>query len=156
MLYLKEVIIENWKAVTSLSVSENQQGYIESNAFSLAESKFLKQWRPAAIYDNKELIGFAMYGYFDNEKRVWLDRFMIDSKYQGKGYGKKALVIIIRHIVLEYECKEIYLSIFKNNIIAEKLYKEVGFKFNGERDEGGEFVMVLNVEDFEKQYVEKV
>lgn len=84
-IYLKEVNIENWRDVVSLSVAENQKNYIESNAFSLAESKFLKQWKPMAIYHNEELIGFSMYGYFKNEKRVWLDRFMIHSKYQGKG-----------------------------------------------------------------------
>lgn len=143
-IYLKEVNIENWRDVVSLSVAENQKNYIESNAFSLAESKFLKQWKPMAIYHNEELIGFSMYGYFKNEKRVWLDRFMIHSKYQGKGYGKEALKVIIKQIILEYKCKEIYLSLFENNAIAKKLYKKVGFIFNGEIDEGGELVMVLS------------
>lgn len=144
-LCLKEVTIENWRAISLLSVFESQQTLIESNAFCLAESKFVQRWRPVGIYDDKELIGFAMYAYFEDEDRVWLDRFMIDRNYQGKGYGKYALKLLIKHIVVEYQCKKIYLSIFKNNPIAQGLYEKLGFQFNGELDTGGELVMVLNL-----------
>ncbi|HEL3620841.1 TPA: spermidine acetyltransferase, partial [Clostridioides difficile] len=43
----------------------------------------------------------------------------------------------------EYNCDELYLSIFEDNKMAIKLYKDFGFEFNGELDYGGEKVMVL-------------
>ncbi|HEL3623408.1 TPA: GNAT family N-acetyltransferase, partial [Clostridioides difficile] len=79
--------INNWHDLVSLSVDKSQLDYIESNALSIAESKFITAWVPVGIYDENSLIGFAMYGRLEDD-RVWLDRFMIDSKYQGKGYGK--------------------------------------------------------------------
>lgn len=39
-LHIREVTIENWRSVASLSVSEQQNQFIESNAFSLVESQF--------------------------------------------------------------------------------------------------------------------
>lgn len=79
--------INNWHDLVSLSVDKSQLDYIESNALSIAESKFITAWVPVGIYDENSLIGFAMYGRLEDD-RVWLDRFMIDSKYQGKGCGK--------------------------------------------------------------------
>ncbi len=35
-----------------------------------------------------------MYGYFEKEARLWLDRFMIDHKYQKKGVWKNFSSII--------------------------------------------------------------
>lgn len=83
-----------------------------------------------------------MYGRLEDD-RVWLDRFMIDSKYQGKGCGKASLDFLVNHLKNEYNCDELYLSIFEDNKMAIKLYKDFGFKFNGELDYGGEKVMVL-------------
>lgn len=134
--------VDNWRDLVSLSVNKNQLEYIESNALSIAESKFITEWRPVGIYDNDNLIGFAMYGLLD-DNRVWLDRFMIDSKFQGKGYGKASLKFLIHHLKAEYNCDDLYLSIFENNISAIELYKNFGFEFNGELDYGGEKVMVL-------------
>lgn len=144
-VYLKKVTSENYKEVILVSVEENQRNFIESNKISLEESKKGEHWRPVAIYNDDIIIGFAMYGYFDCEKRVWLDRFMIDKNHQGNGYGKLALKLLINHIIAEYKCDEIYLSIFKDNINAQRLYEEFHFKFNGELDIGGEHIMVLKI-----------
>ncbi|BDB01773.1 GNAT family N-acetyltransferase [Clostridium botulinum] len=144
-LHLEEVTIKNWRSIVALKVNENQQNFIESNAYSLAEWKFVPDFHPKAIYDNNKLIGFAMYGYFEKETRLWLDRFMIDYKYQNKGYGKSSLELLIIVMINEYKCNKIYLSTFKDNIEAIKLYEKFGFEFNGEFDENGELIMVLKV-----------
>ncbi|WP_342791982.1 GNAT family N-acetyltransferase, partial [Clostridioides difficile] len=93
--------INNWRDLVSLSVDKSQLDYIESNALSIAESKFITAWVPVGIYDENSLIGFAMYGRLEDD-RVWLDRFMIDSKYQGKGYGKASLDFLVNHLKNEY------------------------------------------------------
>ena len=103
--------INNWHDLVSLSVDKSQLDYIESNALSIAESKFITAWVPVGIYDENSLIGFAMYGRLEDD-RVWLDRFMIDSKYQGKGYGKASLDFLVNHLKNEYNFDELYLSIF--------------------------------------------
>ncbi|WP_343117777.1 GNAT family N-acetyltransferase, partial [Clostridioides difficile] len=100
--------INNWRDLVSLSVDKSQLDYIESNALSIAESKFITAWVPVGIYDENSLIGFAMYGRLEDD-RVWLDRFMIDSKYQGKGYGKASLDFLVNHLKNEYNCDELYL-----------------------------------------------
>lgn len=143
--YFRDINKENWKKVVDLRVKDEQSDFIESNALSIAESKYVENWIVKGIYLETELIGFTMYGYFDDDKRVWLDRFMIDHKFQGKGYGKKVLLKLIEYIANEFKVKKIYLSIFENNKGALRLYEKIGFKFTGELDYGGEKVMELNL-----------
>ncbi|EGT3617219.1 GNAT family N-acetyltransferase [Clostridium perfringens] len=143
--YFRDINKENWKKAVDLRVKDEQSDFIESNALSIAESKYVENWIVKGIYLEEELIGFTMYGYFDDDKRVWLDRFMIDYKFQGKGYGKKVLLKLIEHIANEFKVKKIYLSIFENNKGALRLYEKIGFKFTGELDYGGEKVMELNL-----------
>ena len=78
---------------------------------------------------------------------VWLDRFMIDQKQQGKGYGKRTLPMLIDYIKKRYQCEKIYLSISPDNKIAQKLYEQFGFNLNGDIDNSGVIsglVMVLD------------
>lgn len=139
----KDINKRNWQDVIKLKVKDNQKDFIESNAVSIAESKYIENWMLKGIYLKEELIGFAMYGYFQDEKRLWLDRFMIDYKFQGKGYGKKALEELIDYILNEFNSRELYLSVFEDNKLALKVYKSIGFEFNGEVDIDGELIMVL-------------
>lgn len=147
----KMVTGETFKEVAMLSVKAEQKSFIEDNAYSIAESKFNDEWQTVGIYKDGLLIGFAMYGYISSEKRVWLDRFMIDKKFQGRGYGKVTIKELIESIFKKFSCKEIYLSIFEDNHKALKLYEELGFNFNGELDYGGEKVMVLKSETYFKR-----
>lgn len=87
-----------------------------------------------------------MYGLFiekDESWRVWLDRLLIDHRYQGKGYGKTSVKVLIEHILRKYGNIDIYLSVYEKNKHAIQLYINCGFKFNGALDYNGEKVMVL-------------
>jgi diamine N-acetyltransferase len=139
-LRIREVTEENWKAVALLSVEENQEEYIESNSFSIAQSLFETHWNSVGLYDHQTLVGYAMYGQEEKSGEVWLDRFMIDKNYQGKGYAKQFLSILMEHIHQKYQCNKIYLSISPDNAVAQNLYEQFGFRLNGDIDRTGVIV----------------
>ena len=145
-LQLIPVTPQNEAEILQLKPASHQTGFIESVADCLAEAKTYRGWRPVGIYAEKNLIGFAMYGFFWEKLpwgRVWLDRFLIDQTQQGKGYGKAALQLLIQHLRKKYHRKKIYLSVVKENQIATKLYLDFGFQFTGTLDINGEKIMVL-------------
>jgi diamine N-acetyltransferase len=150
-LHIREVTTDNWRLVAGLSVSEQQTQFIESNAYSLAESKFENNGVSVGLYDGEILVGYAMYGWpSDVNRSAWLDRFMIDFRYQGKGYAKQFLPLLLEHITKQYACQKIYLSLHPDNKPAQKLYESFGFYLNGKVDDSGPVfgvVMELNVEE---------
>lgn len=140
-----EVNNENIAIAEQLHISQEQAGMVETVEECFAEAKVFPVWRPSMIMVDNELIGFAMYGLCENEgdnDQVWLDRFFIDERYQGKGYSNMVLPVLLNHITNEYSCKRIYLSVYENNAIAIHLYEKFGFCRNGELDYNGEKVMV--------------
>ena len=142
-LHFKLVSDENRKEVEDLTVFSEQAGFIESVSECLQEADELELWRSVGIYDNDILIGFAMYGYFSDPApgQLWLDRLLIDKKYQGKGYGKQAVRLLLDRLHTEYQSDTVYLSVYENNPHAIKLYQQIGFQFNGEYDSKGERIM---------------
>ena len=144
-IHFHPVTHENRGAVLALQVLPEQQGYIESVAQCLAEARRARNWCPVGIYDGSSLIGFAMYGYFFQEDfpfgRLWMDRFLIDRHYQGRGYGRAALGGLLERMAREYSDRDIYLSVIRENSAAVRLYRAYDFSFNGEKDVRGEDVM---------------
>ena len=69
---------------------------------------------------------------------------MIDKRFQGNGYGKEALELAIKYLKDNFRVGEIFLSFEPDNIIAENLYRNIGFQRTGEV-EGNEIVMCLTV-----------
>lgn len=138
----------NRKQVLGLSVAETQKGFIETPAQCLKEAGQLWLWRPVAISVDGEIVGFAMYGRFPREGqsgRVWLDRLLIGAQYQGRGFGKKALLLLCERLKEQYGCDEIFLSCYPENTSAIAMYQKAGFQINGEKDINGEDVMVLRL-----------
>ena len=90
------------------------------------------------------MVGFVMMGYFAEKDLYDIWRFMIDERYQKKGYGKAALLLSIEYLSKEFNVNDIFLSFEPNNVIAEKLYSSVGFKRTGEIEDG-EVVMRLSI-----------
>lgn len=144
MINFKAVTEVNRAEVEGLSLLEFQEGFVESVSQCLNEADRNSIWHPKAIYVDETLIGFAMYGFFEKEGsqgRLWLDRYLIDQKYQGKGYGKAAVKALLVNMMLEFNQEEVFLSVYPDNISAIRLYESIGFKFNGEKDINGEDVM---------------
>ena len=84
-----------------------------------------------------------MYGYFPEPApgQLWLDRLLIDKRYQGKGYGKQAVLSLLDRLHTEYQSGTVYLSVYENNPHAIKLYQQIGFRFHGKYASKGEHIM---------------
>ena len=137
---------ENRREVENLQLFPEQRSYIESVPECLAEAEQTREWRTVGIYDGPTVVGFAMYGCFaqpEPEGQLWLDRLLIDRRFQGRGYGRAALAALLERLEREYHKKRIYLSVVEANRPAAALYESFGFRFTGERDTHGERVMCL-------------
>ncbi len=143
---IKTILREKWDVIKTLSVNKEQSHFIETCEQCLNDAKtnaYNMKWYFYGIYVGENLIGFAMHGknkllFFS---QVWLDRFMIDKKYQGKGYGKKSMVLILEKMYEDYRCKKIYLSVHEDNRTAIELYEKLGFKKTFFKDTKGERIM---------------
>jgi diamine N-acetyltransferase len=146
-ILLKEINKDNWYACTCLRVAENQKNFVATNAFSLAQSKYEQECIPLAIYDEETMIGFVMFA-IDKDQiesgKLWICRFMVDEKFQGKGYGKASMDKIIEYAKDKFDYKEVYLSEVPENVRAKRIYESFGFKYTGEVEDSEE-VMVLKL-----------
>ncbi|WP_425448924.1 GNAT family N-acetyltransferase [Dethiothermospora halolimnae] len=141
-IILKEVNSDNFDECIELEVSEKQKGFVASNLYSIAQSKVLPGCKPLCIYDGEKMVGFAMYEIDTEDDDISICRLMIDKKYQNKGYGRAAMIKLLKLIKENYKYKEVYISTEPENHIAQGLYESLGFKKNGQVLEG-EVVSVL-------------
>lgn len=145
---INEVTNENVNDILKLGINTMQKSFIETTEQCLEEAMECKYYKPVGLYSDNSLVGFAMYGFFPEEGengRVWLDRFLIDARYQGLGLGSIMLKALIQRLTKEYNCNEIYLSVIEDNQAALHLYKKFNFTFNGELDINKEKIMVKKV-----------
>lgn len=141
---LRKIDDGNRQACLALRVAEEQMPYIASNGVSLqqaAEQPGIA--RPFAIYAGDTLVGFAMFAfdeaYEDPYDRYWLWRFMIDERFQRRGYGTAALEAIVAYFK-KNGANNIKLSTKPGNTAALSLYRKGGFRENGEYN-GEEIVL---------------
>lgn len=143
MVQLREITKENFWDCIELSVNEEQNNFVASNAVSIAQSKVQPECIPLAVYDDDLMIGFVMYCIDEDDGEYWIYRIMIDKKYQSRGYGKKALSKLLEIIKEDKTHNRIFLGVHKENTCAVKLYRSFGFDFTGQVF-GKEDIMVLN------------
>jgi diamine N-acetyltransferase len=63
----------------------------------------------------------------------WINGFIIDEKFQRTGYGRAAFNEMINWIKNKFSiCKEIRLTVHKDNHYARDLYNSFGFLPTGE------------------------
>ena len=142
---LTPVTAENRAAAEALRVGADQVTFIETVSECMEEADALSQWHPMGILHSGELIGFTMYGYFVESwgGRLWFDRLLLDRHFQGHGWGKEAIHVILTQMRREFPGEDIYLSVYDDNPHAISLYHFYGFEFNGELDINGEKIMRL-------------
>ena len=130
MLHLKAITKDNWLKAISLHVREDQKKFVAPNAVSLAQLNFLENFHAKGIYLDEDMIGFTLYGIDEDDNEYWIYRLMIDQKYQGKGYGKEALKLVIEDIrnMKEDHHQTITLSYEPTNEHAKRIYDKFGFQ----------------------------
>lgn len=141
---LQKIDENNWRDAYRLKVAPEQTHFVAPNAYSLTEAAYSKpdgHLYPLAIYDGETMVGFAMYE--DNkspetkERDIYfICRVMVGSEYQGKGYGRAAMVALLDKIKAEPDCKQIGISYEPHNEVARKLYLSLGFVETGEIVDG--------------------
>jgi len=131
---LRPVTAENFQECINLKVKDEQADFCASNLYSIAESKVEPAAIPVCIYLDGAMVGFILYGpeEYKGGERMWIDRFMIDARYQGRGYGKLALAALLAAIRRDFDFGEVYLSYVPENEIADKLYGGFGFVKTGD------------------------
>lgn len=123
----RDIDKSNYNECISLRVGEHQKNYVASNMYSLVQASYEDGLYPLGIFNEDEMIGFLLYDY-DEELNGWsFSRFMIDIKYQNKGFGRKALEKFLEYFQSKFPNKSLYTSVEIDNDIAIKLYQKYGF-----------------------------
>ena len=122
----RDIDKSNYNECISLRVGEHQKNYVASNMYSLVQASYEDGLYPLGIFNEDEMIGFLLYDY-DEELNGWsFSRFMIDIKYQNKGFGRKALEKFLEYFQSKFPNKSLYTSVEIDNDIAIKLYQKYG------------------------------
>ena len=99
---LREITSENLNAILDLSVADHQlEAYPRSNAYSIAEAHYPADDDPVwlrAIYAGETPVGFMMTSEAPDQGTYFLWRLMIDHRFQGSGYGRRAVQLLIERI----------------------------------------------------------
>ena len=123
---LEPITKSNWEAAVALEVRPDQQDFVRSNLWTIAESKFYPFVQLRAFMHEETLVGLAAYGEEPDDKDWWLFRFMIGADHQGKGYGKAALEALIAEWRVQ-GVSAITVGFNPANEVAERLYRGLGF-----------------------------
>jgi len=158
---LIKIDLSNVWTITKLKVKENQKKFVASNSTSIIEAYATIQSGyialPFGLFEDNQYVGFVMLGYgtngdeddlkiANNNYLIW--RFMIDERFQGLGYGKKAMECVMRYIKT-FPCGDAevcWLSYEPENVDAKALYAKFGFEESGEMC-GDEIVAVCSIKD---------
>jgi len=92
---LREVTRETVRAVCGLGVRPEQRDYVAPNVRSIAEAYFEPRAWFRAVYAGDEPVGFLMVREDTEQNEFYLWRFMIAAEHQGKGYGRRALELLV-------------------------------------------------------------
>lgn len=138
MVNLIELREENWMDFAGLSVDESQKTFLASNIGIIARGYVYRNFRAKVIgiVAGGTPVGLAMVRDMDDEPACYeLQQLMIDKKFQGKGYGFRALELILAALKAEqkYACVEVCVK--REDVQAIRVYEKAGFVDSGYIDD---------------------
>jgi len=83
---VRPITEDNVRAVLALDVTEEQSAFVAPNAVSMAEASVTTMVWQRAIYAAEELVGYVLLSDDHVQPRFYLWRFMIDQRFQRRGY----------------------------------------------------------------------
>lgn len=128
----------NWMDVASLSVKEEQKGFVAPAIGILARGYIYRDCNVKiyAFENDGIIVGTALVREFTDEPLGYdLQQFMVDEQYQRKGYGSQALQLILDELRTEKHYDHVELCVKKADTAAIRLYEKHGFVDSGYIDE---------------------
>ena len=135
---LISVTEDNWMDVASLSVKDEQKGFVAPAIGILARGYVYRDCNVKIyVFENDAaIVGMALVREFTDEPLGYdLQQFMVDEQYQRKGYGSQALQLILDELRKEGHYDHVELCVKKADTEAIRLYEKHGFVDSGYIDE---------------------
>ena len=123
---------DNWRECAQLPTGEDQK-FVASNVWSIAEAQFWTGSRSCCIYHGNEMVGYVLFNLSHNDAgdlRLWWSRLMVAEPQRGKGYARAAVQQVIAD-ARQQGCVDIGLSTETENLKAIWLYENLGFSSTG-------------------------
>ncbi|WP_083469778.1 GNAT family N-acetyltransferase [Herpetosiphon geysericola] len=137
---LQPITLANARACLALSVAPHQQQFVASTAASLVQAHFEPHWETQGIYADTTLVGFMMYGN-DPDYGWGLLRLLVDAIFQGRGYGRMAIQLMLATIRAAGG-RSVAVSYEDANHVARRLYQSLGFVETDEQPFGEPFAVL--------------
>ena len=138
MIELIEINEQNWLEAVKLSVDESQKGFLDSATGILARGYAYRDSRARVIgiSDGGTMVGLALVKDLDEQPACYdLQQFMIDRRFQGRGYGTAALRLILAELEAERKYGFVEVCVKKDAAAALRVYEKLGFVDTGYVDD---------------------
>ncbi|MBV7508940.1 GNAT family N-acetyltransferase [Bacillus sp. sid0103] len=139
-------------AIDQYQINEDQLRYTADPKDCIKLSNEDPERSSILAIENEELVTFfvlhikeGVKPYSANHQAILVRAFSTDFRHQGKGYAKKALMLLPAFVKENFSAiNEIVLSVNVGNVAAQGLYKKCGFVDEGERRMGpkGELIVM--------------
>ena len=123
----REIDKTNYWDCMALTIDDSQEGFVADNKQSLVEAAYEDGFYVLGIYHEETMVGFVLYDYDDTFPGWSMSRFMIGKQFQGKGYGKQAVLAFLDYFKKKHNADKLYISVSLDNTVARKMYFSIGF-----------------------------
>lgn len=143
MIHIEDVNEENWRL--PLKVAKEQEAYVANSTVMLARAYAYRNCRSRAviIYNDETPVGMGLYYDCPDLDSYDFSQIFIDEHYQGQGFGKTAVQLMLDTMKEDGKYKKVVLCYIEGNEAAKKLYEQFGFA-ETDRDED-EIIMELAI-----------
>ncbi len=143
MIRLEDIDEGNWRY--PLKVYESQKNYVANTSVMLARAYAYRNHRSRAfvICENETPVGMGLYYDCPEMEAYDFSQIFIDERYQGRGYGKEAIKLVLDIMKRDGKYSKVVLCYIEGNDAARKLYEQFDFT-EIDRDED-EIIMELRL-----------
>ena len=131
---LREITEETVREVCNLSdtLTPPRKFMVAPNALSIAQAHFTDNAWFRAIYADETPVGFLMLYDDPQEAEYFLWRLMIAGPHHGKGFGRRAIGLLIDHVRTRPGATVLETSCGQGPGSPEGFYRKLGFERNGQ------------------------
>lgn len=138
MINFRQITEENFEKIIKMKRPKDER-FVASNTYSLAQAWLYRDANdvyPFAIYNDDEPVGFMMLDEDADERYLVLWRIMFPEENTGKGYGTKAIELIVQLARESGKYDFMILDCAFDNKRGRHVYEKIGFKDTGEIENG--------------------